>query len=890
MQLLKFSTSTLGQLRQILGNDKEAFTLVYSILFLKWLQQSDDHNFDIPLTKSLLRGISLESDILTTFIDEMKTIQGLNPELGEVFRDTIYILERSVQSSQITNIITEFSYIANSPEFSFKERDFSQSAFGEELSPQNFFVKFIEENSKTLAPIILPDNLAFIIGHLVYGQPYEKIYVPNSSYGKLILEISSMYDRFEKQKLSFQGNEINTFSIWASKILFCVNDLRNVIVSQVDPIAEYEQSRFEEFDLAVGVPPFNRAISWDYKRILDSFHSPLKIKSANLAYLELMRNSVHSKGKVISIIPEGLLINQKEKHWREYYLRNDLIESIISLPTNVFNPFTNIKTSLIVINKDKPYNRKGKILFQRIGPSTFSDPEALKKAISLSKEISSPWSSKGLRKGELNERGVNDLQIQDLDYRTLSLSAEQYAHKHYYEIKDILESTEFEQSTIKDLLFKDIQGNYQKVLSVTNKTFGVTKGKIPLVRVRDLSSAERGELEVNLGMDYIDSNSKKKAKILREDAILVSKIGKKLNPVIFSFSGTPIALGQDVVGLVLKPEIDTEFFQAQLNSRLVEIQVEMLSIGTTINRINLDDLLNISVIIPPIAEQKREILELKSAKKHREKVEQLKEEYESEISDTEFNVVATISHNLNQKLGQINQDFNSIQSFLRRKNDHGDPINLGEPIAPVFKDESSSAVEKVSDVLSRFENTIIDASKTLKTTEKILQKNSLDLERVYIRRFFKEIENSFPSSNFHIETSGPNIQVDIDKSAFKDAIRNLIENAKKHGFVDQDVHYAIIFTWEVFEDRNTETKWVKISYRNNGKAFPKDFSFEEFKRLTGRAGKNRGSGLGGFWIDKVIKLHNGRFNNLDNTIDKHSSFNVHFEIIIPQKHKKHDPN
>ena len=78
------------------------------------------------------------------------------------------------------------------------------------------------------------------------------------------------------------------------------------------------------------------------------------------------------------------------------------------------------------------------------------------------------------------------------------------------------------------------------------------------------------------------------------------------------------------------------------------------------------------------------------------------------------------------------------------------------------------------------------------------------------------------------------------------------------------------------EDK-TSTKFARIIYKNDGKPFPKNFSFEHYKQFSNKAGITQGTGIGGYVINKVIELHDGRFNFLSPT----DSFTVNFEILLP---------
>ena len=73
--------------------------------------------------------------------------------------------------------------------------------------------------------------------------------------------------------------------------------------------------------------------------------------------------SLNAKGKMVTVIPHGVLFRSgAEGQIRAGFIKDDLIEAVIGLPTNIFYG-ASIPAALLVINKSKPTERKNKILF-----------------------------------------------------------------------------------------------------------------------------------------------------------------------------------------------------------------------------------------------------------------------------------------------------------------------------------------------------------------------------------------------------------------------------------------------------------------------------------------------------------------------------------------------
>jgi len=73
--------------------------------------------------------------------------------------------------------------------------------------------------------------------------------------------------------------------------------------------------------------------------------------------------SLKPEGKLGVVLPHGILFRGgAEGRIREGILKDDLIEAIIGLAPNLFYG-TGIPACVIIINRDKPADRKGKVLF-----------------------------------------------------------------------------------------------------------------------------------------------------------------------------------------------------------------------------------------------------------------------------------------------------------------------------------------------------------------------------------------------------------------------------------------------------------------------------------------------------------------------------------------------
>lgn len=76
-------------------------------------------------------------------------------------------------------------------------------------------------------------------------------------------------------------------------------------------------------------------------------------------FVKHMLESVRKGGRIACIVGETLLFHRTYAAFRKWMLENYTVEAIISLPRGVFNPYTDVKTSILLLSKEKaPENHR----------------------------------------------------------------------------------------------------------------------------------------------------------------------------------------------------------------------------------------------------------------------------------------------------------------------------------------------------------------------------------------------------------------------------------------------------------------------------------------------------------------------------------------------------
>lgn len=99
--------------------------------------------------------------------------------------------------------------------------------------------------------------------------------------------------------------------------------------------------------------------------------------------------------------------------------------------------------------------------------------------------------------------------------------------------------------------------------------------------------------------------------------------------------------------------------------------------------------------------------------------------------------------------------------------------------------------------------------------------------------------------------------VDIAEYNFCKVVRNILENARIHGFSTDisrnDYKIEIILTW------NSERKMYQIDFRNNGDPLPDGLSKDSYGENRKYAGKTGGTGIGGYEVADTVKHYKGDY-------------------------------
>ncbi|KUH33347.1 hypothetical protein APY94_06315 [Thermococcus celericrescens] len=238
--------------------------------------------------------------------------------------------------------------------------------------------QFALTSGKKGGEFFTPKEVVKVLVRILDPKDYEEVYDPACGTGGML--ITAYYHIKENggdlKKTKFYGQELNDMTYVIARVNMVVHDIKNADIRQGDTFLSphfTEGGRLKKFDVVLANPPWNdknlKGLEENIKRAPFSgdrfpFGIPPLGTSADWLWIQHMLASARDDtGRVGVVIDNGALFRGgKEKDIRAKIVEKDWIDTIIALPEKLFYN-TGAPGVLIIFRKNKPDNRKGKILF-----------------------------------------------------------------------------------------------------------------------------------------------------------------------------------------------------------------------------------------------------------------------------------------------------------------------------------------------------------------------------------------------------------------------------------------------------------------------------------------------------------------------------------------------
>jgi type I restriction enzyme M protein len=232
--------------------------------------------------------------------------------------------------------------------------------------------KFADDAGKKGGEFYTPRKVVQLIVELLEPRETDRICDPTCGSGGMLIECAKYVERHrgDPRKLVLHGQEKN-LGTWAiCKMNMLLHGLPDARIEKGDTIRDprlVKDGVLEVYDKVIANPPFSLD---DWGREVaeaDSFGRfrfgiPPRTKG-DLAFVQHMVATLNIGGRVGVVMPHGVLFRGgAEGDIRTAMLKEDLFEAVIGLPPSLFYG-TGIPGTVLVLSKDKPGERRGKVMF-----------------------------------------------------------------------------------------------------------------------------------------------------------------------------------------------------------------------------------------------------------------------------------------------------------------------------------------------------------------------------------------------------------------------------------------------------------------------------------------------------------------------------------------------
>lgn len=298
-------------------------------------------------------------------IEKMTT----NPNLPQLFRDIFrgaYIPYRDPDTlNMFLKEVSDFSYdnsedLGNAFEYLLSIMG-SQGDAGQFRTPRHIIDMMVEIVDPKKNETIL-DPACGTAGFLI--SAYRHILAQNKDEdGKSTLTA----DDRKRLTENFAGYDISPDMVRLSRVNMYLHHFTKPKISEYDTLTS-EEKWDDCYDVILANPPFMTPKGG----IMPHSRYRVKAKRSEVLFVDYIAEHLNPTGRAAIIVPEGIVFQSANayKELRKYLVDDGLLYGVISLPAGVFNPYSGVKTSILLI--DKSFARvKDEILFLKLNNDGF---------------------------------------------------------------------------------------------------------------------------------------------------------------------------------------------------------------------------------------------------------------------------------------------------------------------------------------------------------------------------------------------------------------------------------------------------------------------------------------------------------------------------------------
>ncbi len=403
-------------------------------------------------------------------------------------------------------------------------------------------------------------------------------------------------DDRKKLATNFVGYDISPDMVRLSLANMYLHGFATPQIHEYDTLSSEDRWQ-ETFDVILANPPFMTPKGG----IRPHKKFGVQANKAEVLFTDYIAEHLNSKGRAGIIVPEGILFHPSNafKQLRKLLIEDSLL-AIISLPAGVFNPYSGVKTSILVLDKSLAKSSND-VLFIKIENDGY-DLGSQRKKIELN-DLPSALTTLNDFKAFITESKSTDYLINEncsiiSKSKILSNSSIILTMDRYKENKNT-SSSQYPMVKIGDICEIQRGGSPRPIDDyITNAEDGIN-----WIKIGDVS--ENAKYILNTKEKIIKEGLKKTRLVYAGDFILSNSMSFG-RPYIVKITGA-IHDGWLLLRMKNSEIIDQDYLYEILRSDLIKEQYEKLATGGVVRNLNSNLVSSVEIPLPPI-EVQREIV------------------------------------------------------------------------------------------------------------------------------------------------------------------------------------------------------------------------------------------------------------------------------------------
>ncbi|MDO9154427.1 MAG: N-6 DNA methylase [Paludibacter sp.] len=155
-------------------------------------------------------------------------------------------------------------------------------------------------------------------------------------------------DDRKRMMQNFVGYDISPDMVRLSLVNLYLHGFITPKIYEYDTLSSVEKWN-EHFDVFIANPPFMTPKGG----IKPHKKFTVQAKKSEILFVDYMTEHLLPNGRAAIVVPDGIVANSPSayKKLREYLINENILYSVISLPSGIFSPYSDVKTSILLFDK-----------------------------------------------------------------------------------------------------------------------------------------------------------------------------------------------------------------------------------------------------------------------------------------------------------------------------------------------------------------------------------------------------------------------------------------------------------------------------------------------------------------------------------------------------------